>query len=180
MRLLPVPPEHVETTFRILRDEVASIVARSNGRFLTQDLAAAIIAGEMLAWVVVTDDHRLLAVVLAEIRVYPRTKVCRLVACAGRERKKWLHLLSEIEAWAASVGCTQMHAEARKGWAGELTEYKVTHLILEKDISHEQRRIEDADGHEQPGSVEWSTTISYGRVPAGADAVQRRAADVLP
>jgi len=47
MRLLPVPPEHVETTFRILRDEVASIAARSNGRFLVEDLAAAMLSGEM-------------------------------------------------------------------------------------------------------------------------------------
>lgn len=144
MRLLPVPPEHLETAFQILHREIESIATRSNGRMLVEDILAMAMQGEIVAWVVADERAVLVAIVLAEIRVYPRRKVCRLVGCAGRDRKSWLHLLSEIERWAASVGCTQMQAEARKGWAGELSDYRVTHLTLEKDLDHVERRIPDS------------------------------------
>jgi hypothetical protein len=162
MRLFPVPPEYVDTVFTILAYEVDSIVARSNGRFERGDLAALLKTGEELfSWVAVDDRNTLHAIVLAEVRTYPRVRVCRLVGCAGRDRKQWLPLLSEIERWAASIGCTQMHAEARKGWAGELPDYKLTHIILEKDLPHVERRIESPDSQSGECAVERSAAVSH-------------------
>lgn len=135
MNLHPVPPEHVDATFTILSREVESIAARSSGRFTVEDLRDALKTMKMLAWVAVFDT-RLHAIVLAEIAEYPQRKVCRLVGCAGRDRKKWLPLLSEIETWAASIGCTMMQAHARKGWLGDLPTYRMTHCILEKELAH--------------------------------------------
>lgn len=175
MQLHPVPPEHVPTVFSILPREVESIAARSNGRFEVPDLMLALVRLEMFAWVVVDEQARLVAVVLAEVRDYPRAKVCRLVGCAGRDRKKWLPLLAVIEHWAASIGCTQMHAEARKGWAGELPDYRLTHVLLEKDLGNVQRRIEDLDGDEQSGPVDGPAAVPVRRVPEGPEPVQRRA-----
>lgn len=160
MRLLPVPPEYVDTVFDLLSQEIESVVARSNGRIAREDLAQLLKGGtELFAWVVADERDVLLAIVLAEVRDYPRAKVCRLVGCAGRDRKRWLPLLVEIERWAASVGCTQMHAEARKGWAGELPDYRLTHVILEKELGHVERRIEGSAGQHGERAVEWAAAL---------------------
>jgi hypothetical protein len=159
MRLLPVPPEHLDGVFRIMHREVGSIASRSNGRLSASDLLEMARAGDLIVWAVADPQINLVAIVLAEIRLYPRAKVCRLVGCAGRDRKSWLPLLSEIERWAASVGCTQMHAEARKGWAGELSDYRVTHILLEKDLVHVERRIEDAAGELGERAVERTAAV---------------------
>ena len=160
MRLLPVPPEHLDVVFRILHREVESIAARSSGRLLVEDILDLARTGELVVWVVVRDGHNLLAIVLAEIRVYPRSKVCRLVGCAGRDRKAWLPLLSEIERWAASQGCTQMHAEARKGWVSELSDYRLTHVVLQKDLEYVERRIPDPGGEFGERTVDRPAAVS--------------------
>lgn len=149
----------METAFQILHREVESIAARSNGRMLAEDILALARSGELVVWVVADARANLVAIVLAEIRVYPRRKICRLVGCAGRDRKSWLHLLSEIERWAASAGCTQMQAEARKGWAGELSDYRVTHLTLEKELDHVERRIESAAGQHGERAMDGATAV---------------------
>ena len=43
-------------------------------------------------------------------------------------------LLSQIEQWAKSIDCDVMEGLARKGWAHELTDYKLTHVFIEKDV----------------------------------------------
>lgn len=160
MRLLPVPIEHLDTAFQILHREVESIAVRSNGRMLVADILDLARNGELVVWVVADERATLVAIVLAEIRVYPRRKICRLVGCAGRSRKSWLHLLSEIERWAASVGCTQMQAEARKGWAGELSDYRVTHLTLEKELDHVERRIENPASQHRERAMDGAAALS--------------------
>ena len=161
MRLLPVPPEHLDTAFQILHREVESIAVRSNGRVTVEDLLAAAQNNELLVWVVADMNATLLAIVLAEIRVYPRAKVCRLVGCAGRDRRSWLPLLSEIERWAASEGCTQMQAEARKGWAGELTDYRLTHVILEKELDHVEQQRQDPASEHRERTVERAAAVPF-------------------
>jgi hypothetical protein len=159
VKLHPVPPEHAETVFTILAQEVASIADRSRRRVTVPDLLEAVHDEKLFAWVAVDDRGALVAIVFAEIRDYPRAKVCRLVGCAGRGRRQWLPLLAEIEQWAASVGCSQMHAEARRGWAGDLVDYRLTHVLLEKDIAHVVRTVGDADRPVEPAAVERAAAL---------------------
>lgn len=62
-------------------------------------------------------------------------KRCRIPFCTGEDAKTWVHLLSEIEAWARENGCSKLDMIARKGWAKHLQDYRMTHVVLEKDLT---------------------------------------------
>ena len=90
-------------------------------------------SGESQLWII-GEGGEALAVVVTDIQEYPGFKACRITQCTGRDRKRWIHHLDDIKAWAQSVGCGKMQAVARPGWASELKEFKKTHLILECDL----------------------------------------------
>lgn len=90
-------------------------------------------SGEQQLWVI-GEDGDALAIVVTDIQQYPAFKACRMMQCAGNDKKRWLHHLDDIKAWARSVGCDRMQAIARPGWAKVLNDFKRTHVILEREI----------------------------------------------
>ena len=133
--LYAVSPEQLGAAWPIIVPDVENIASRSRGRYLSDDIREMIASGDRLLWVALNEsDGAYLGLAMAELHQYPRRKACRLVACTGRERARWLPLLSGIEAWAKSVGCDVMESFARKGWARELSTYKMSHCFLERDL----------------------------------------------
>lgn len=132
--LYPVPPEALSAVWPSIAPDVENIAARSRGRMLASDIRDLIEAQDRILWVAVGPAGEYLGLAMTEIHQYPRRKACRLVACTGRERARWLPLLADIEKWAKSIGCDVMEGHTRKGWARELADYKLTHVFLERDI----------------------------------------------
>jgi hypothetical protein len=62
-------------------------------------------------------------------------EVCLIAALGGKNMDRWLHLLSDIEAWAKAQGCETIRAYARKGWARKLRDYKMSRVILDKVLT---------------------------------------------
>lgn len=134
-RLFAVDPANLPVVWPHVAAEVENIAARSRGRMLASDIREMIETGERVLWVAVEQDNgALLGLAMTEIHQYPRRKACRLVACTGRERTKWLNLLGGIEGWAKAEGCDVIESFARKGWSRELPDYFMSHCFLEKDI----------------------------------------------
>lgn len=134
-QLHAVPPDALATVWPHIAASVEDIASRSRGRMLSSDIREMIERGERVLWIAVEiETGAFLGLAMTELREYPRRKACCLVACVGRDRAKWLHLLGGIEGWARSIGCDLMEGFARRGWAHELRDYKLSHVFLEKDI----------------------------------------------
>lgn len=127
-----IEADKAEAIYPYIKQWVEPAVATSNGKFATEDVLRAIMSGAMQLWVIA--DERPMAIVISEIAIFPRMKVCRLICCTGEHREKWIHFLADIENWARHMGCEQMLCIARKGWARLLTDYKLTHVELEKAL----------------------------------------------
>lgn len=74
------------------------------------------------------------AIVVTVINIHPCAKDCMIWLCAGKDRKNWIHLLSQIEDWAKAHGCDAMVVRGRSGWEKVMKDYKKTHVILEKKL----------------------------------------------
>ena len=139
-RLLPVPPEAVPQVWNLLQAEIASIAERSHGRLTVDSIRQAVMEPDMdggyrmLAWVAVDENGALLAIAIGGIETFPAAKMFRLYGVSGRERRRWLPLLSEIENWARGQGCTHAILWARKGYARDLPDYRLEHVELVKEL----------------------------------------------
>jgi hypothetical protein len=100
-------------------------------------------------------DHEIVAAAVTKLQQAGRRKLCIIVACGGssheehqgvdarlgglcRERPggmaRWLHLLAPIEDWAKSEGCDAMRIMGRRGWGRVLPTYRLTRVVLEKEL----------------------------------------------
>ncbi len=132
--LQKVPVEHAQAVIPHVLDRLTAIVNRSGDRYSVAALAHLIVSGEFQLWVIGNDAVK--AVLLTELFFAPSgKKVASIRAATGDGAESWLHLLPELEAWAKSEGCHCIEAVARKGWARRLTDYKMTHVILEKELT---------------------------------------------
>ena len=113
-----------------------SIEARSKGResvaLIRSDLETE--NAQLWCWW----RHGLKALAVTEIKQHPGVKVCHVRICTGAERHLWLAKgLEGIEAWAKSIGCDEIDADARIGWERDLKGlgYRKHHFFCSKRIA---------------------------------------------
>lgn len=134
MALQKVELQHIAAVIPHVLDRLGAIVGRSGERYSIQSLIELIARGEFQLWVI--GDEHIRGVVLTELFFAPSgKKVASIRAATGDAAEGWLHLLPELEAWAKVEGCHCIEAIARKGWARRLTAYKMTHVVLEKELT---------------------------------------------
>jgi hypothetical protein len=92
-----------------------------------------VLTGRALLWLVVRANE-IRAAVVTELHVTEWRKVCVIVACGGRERASWLHLIEKIEEFARAEGCSAVRIVGRKGWARALEQYETKRIVLEKEL----------------------------------------------
>ena len=87
-------------------------------------------------WIAYDDDPpQLYAAAVTQIADTDRQKVCTILACGGKQMRKWLPLLEGIEKYARTMGCDVVRLMGRKGWQKVLNGYSAKRVILEKDVS---------------------------------------------
>jgi len=129
-----VPPQHIASVWPHVNRRIQSFIDRSNGRHTLEATASRLANWEWQLWLV-SHDKAVAGCVITQAYVSDGgLKICEILACMGDDATQWVHLLDEIEQWAAENGCKRVQAWARKGWAKHLPEYKLTHVLLEKDI----------------------------------------------
>lgn len=132
--LVYIPREVFPDAWPALASLVPSIIERSGGRVSVETLVQEVAAGKQHVWTV-WDGEEIRALVGAEVGFAPTgLKLCTINFAAGRDSHEWLHLLDEIEDWAREIGCQKMEMWARKGWARKLPAYRLTHVLLEKEL----------------------------------------------
>lgn len=121
-------PEDVACNLARTRTALARMAAHSDGCFLVEDIAQALLADRMQLWLAEVEDDSegmprtvsappdapvapLACVMVSEIIVYPRRKALRLVGLVGiRPVGDWRHLIVEVEAEARRLGCNRLEA----------------------------------------------------------------------
>lgn len=132
--LVAVAPDRVPDVLRIpaVRGLLIELVERHHGELSLKGIYQRLMTDWVL-WLVWTGEVK--AVLATELYFdVGGMKRCRIPFCTGSGAKQWVHLLAEIEAWARAEGCKKLDVIARKGWARQLPDYKMTHVLLEKAL----------------------------------------------
>ena len=134
LRQVPVP--YLAQVWPDIASWISGVVERSDGRWSIELIAKQFLSGNWQLWVV-WDGEAVAAVIGTEIYVEGTgMNLARVVFTTGTGAAKWTHLLSDIEDWARDQGAVKLEMMARKGWAKHLPAYKMTHVLLEKDLRH--------------------------------------------
>ena len=136
-----IDPANLPDIWSKIEGYLQMIAARSRGRWTVENIAVYIINRSWELWVVFEEDDEapsdapnVLAVATSEIVEYPQYRALVGTGLAGREMKKWVHLLSVVEDWARARGCKAIQLSTRPGLAKQLSGYKATHVMYEKSL----------------------------------------------
>ena len=133
--LVAIEPEDLGNVWSIIEPLVLKTIDGMNGRHTMQSLLAEVMDHDLALWAVVSQGKGMQALVGTQIAVSSsglRSLVIRFTA--GKGVHDWVYLLDQIEDYARSVGCQRVETWARKGWAKHMPDYKLTHVLLEKDL----------------------------------------------
>lgn len=129
MHCICIDPEHVHRVWPSVTALIEDAMNRGGGDF---DLVQRdTLNGEKLLWVAI-DEQRIWAAAVTGLHVEKDKKFCVIWACGGHEKDRWLSLKDELEKFAKAEGCAVMRIFGRRGWARELTDYKLKSVTLEK------------------------------------------------
>ena len=133
VRLLCVNPEQIRAIWPLARPLIKRAIERtglSDFAYLELD----VVSGDQLLWLA-SDGETIEAAATTRLIMVCGRKICLLTACGGRNRKRWLPLLEDIEVYAKREGCAAMRISGRKGWKRVLGGYLARYVILEKELS---------------------------------------------
>lgn len=96
------------------------------------DILQRVMTGQMAMWVI-TEDDKIVAVAVTEVKQLPRNRVLLVPFIAGRGLKRWHEqLLAALDAQALAAGCTDIHGWDRKGWSQ--FGFRVTGVTLQRSV----------------------------------------------
>ncbi len=132
VELVCIDPARVAEFWPHVRGLILGAIART-GLSHTRDVEASILSGRSLLWIT-WDGQAIDAAAATEIVANDLGKVCVLVACGGRNRRRWFPMLGKIEVYAKAEGCSCVRILGRRGWARLLKSYAARHVVLEKRL----------------------------------------------
>lgn len=97
------------------------------------DVETDVLCGDALLWLA-WDGTEMLACAVTILQ-QGDDKFCTILACAGKSKCRWVGLLAGLEKFAKAEGCKSMKVCGRKGWLRELDGYRLTRVVLEKELS---------------------------------------------
>lgn len=128
-----VPRECLNEVWPHVREGFARLIdKRGDGLWRIEDYERALEEARMQLWLVT--GRAVLAAILTEVVIEPQGKKCRVLMLHGRERHRWLHLLTQIEEWARGAGCTLVEVIGRRGWQRALKGYGLKAITMEKRL----------------------------------------------
>ncbi len=136
MKLVQIPGDKAEEAWPLVQERIEDATKRSNGRFTSESILEEIKDSRQQLWVIWDDKKRdVRAVGVSQLLIYPSgLKIADVVILTGDGRKEWKHLVEEFEAWARREECGLIQMYARKGWAKELPDFRLSHVLLEKKL----------------------------------------------
>jgi hypothetical protein len=130
---LLVHPRQIENAWPIVEGWIFQAVLKAHSDQSVQEIKWCLANGQMQLFIV-HNEHRVpFGCWILEFTDTARGKLCNIYLCAGRDFKKWRHLMADIKAHARDKGCTLLQAAGRPGWQRALARdgFKRLRVILE-------------------------------------------------
>lgn len=131
--LVCVDPSLVAKVWPHARELVKSAIERTDLCNFA-DIEKEVLSGLQLLWLA-WNGTAIEAAAVTQLVLIGGRKICIIVACGGRGRKRWLPLISGLEQFAKNEGCQSVRIIGRKGWQRVLENYRAKYVVLDKEIT---------------------------------------------
>ena len=138
IELISIPTKDVNEIWKIVKNDIANALNRSNGYALADHIKKWILEKKMQLWILWDKDgekhSKYYGVVVTEIIQRPLQRCLNIKIMIGRHREKWQHLIKHIEDFAWQQKCDLLELVARPGWKKIIKPFGYTesHILLEK------------------------------------------------
>ena len=133
-----IPREWLHVFWERVVPDLLRVVERTRGRWSLNTIAEHVLDGRWQLWIVW--DGRIAAVLATELFTEDSgMKGARAVFVGGREMSKWAHLVTDLEDWARDNGAARFEMIISKGIARHFPDYRMPHVLLEKDLSNAEQ-----------------------------------------
>ena len=136
--LYNIPIKNVDEVWKVVKNDIANALTRSNGYALSDHIKKWIKDQKMQLWILwdpeAEQQNKYYGVVVTEVIQRPLQRCLNIKIMIGRHREKWQHLIKHIEDFAWQQNCDLLELVARPGWKKILKPfgYKESHVLLEK------------------------------------------------
>jgi hypothetical protein len=134
MNCICVDPKEVHRVWPLVAPLIGAAMRKGSSAEDAAEVERAVLAGEQLLWVA-AEGAQIWAAAATQLSAADGRRICTIVACGGRERARWLPLKAALEDFAKAEGCSAIRIHGRRGWARELPDYRLTRILLEKDLT---------------------------------------------
>lgn len=93
-----------------------------------------VLSGGALVWLAY-NEPKIESAAVTQIEHTECSRVCTIAACGGDDYENWIHLIGDIETYAAEENCDAVRIIGRQGWGRVLPDYKVSRVVLEKKLN---------------------------------------------
>lgn len=132
MNLIAVPPDKAAEAWP-LAEKYISAIADKTGFVETEDVRRQVLTVDALLWLA-ADGVKVVGSGATRLIEHRGKRICEIFAWGADDQKKCAPLLKVIEGYAKQEGCASVRFLGRKGWARQLPDYRITAIILEKEL----------------------------------------------
>jgi len=137
IKLYNIPTKSVDEVWKVVKNDIANALSRSNGYALSDHIKQWIKETKMQLWILwdsEAEKEKYYGVVVTEVIQRPLQRCLNIKIMIGRHREKWQHLIKHIEDFAWQQNCDLLELVARPGWKKVLKPFGYTesHVLLEK------------------------------------------------
>ena len=136
--LYNIPIKNVDEVWKVVKNDIANALTRSNGYALSDHIKKWIKDQKMQLWILWDSEaekqNKYYGVVVTEVIQRPLQRCLNIKIMIGRHREQWQHLIKHIEDFAWQQNCDLLELVARPGWKKVLKPFGYTesHVLLEK------------------------------------------------
>ena len=131
IELLRISTPYVETQWPRVRPMVKRAMSRADaGDF--ERTERELFEGLQQLWLA-WNGTSIEAIAVTQLTTIGDKKYCVIVACSG-SKWRFLQFLYDLEQFAKDEGCKAMRINGRKGWQRVLDDYKVKHVVFDKEL----------------------------------------------
>lgn len=132
--LVTYQSEEIEKIWHELEPLIKKVLIKHEEEYTIDSIKEMLFKKQVQLWT--SYNGQIEAFVLTHIAIYPNHKICEIFMCGGSNLDNWLGFMSNIEAWAISIGCKYIGLQGRKGWKRKLSHigFKQTKIIMQKEL----------------------------------------------
>lgn len=144
MDIIQIPQKNIDEVWSLVVQAINEALIYSGDHHHSDHYKELLKQGKLQLWILWDDNKNTIqekynGLVITQLIIRSKKKVCHMPMVTGKNRQKWQHLIEKIENFAKDQGCDCMELIARPGWQKILDKHKYfrTHVVLEKNLKEE-------------------------------------------